>query len=360
MLAELRMIPQQAAVVVRSGRAGFCRAGGLAALVALCGSLFTAPTFGQDAAPTAEPDPSVLVSPPPASSTPPAPATPPAWGPSLDWAPHKPGLPVESDCFLHADLALVFPHLSSLLTAPVRLREDGPVKTVALGNAGLDATVSPSLQIGAFRFGPGYGELAFSYRFLATEGTDVLPAFDGSGAGVIRSRLNLQTFSLDYLRKDCPLGWDTTLSWEVGARLQVVFFDTQAQTAASFQQARNYFLGAGPHAGFTVTRAMPSGLGLFGHFDAALLGGYNTAQNFVVTVPDPQNDALSGTERQQQSQFAPSLAAQVGLSWTPAGLPHSCLRGGYQFEQWYNLGRVEGSRGDLNAHGVFVSWEWRF
>jgi hypothetical protein len=271
--------------------------------------------------------------------------------------PYSPGLSLEEDCFARAEVALVFPHLSSLLTAPVSLGESGPHTTVALGNAHLDATASPLFQIGAFRFGPGYGELAISYHFLVTDGTDFFPAFGDLGPALVRSRLNLQTFSLDYIRNDYPLGWDTLLSWEVGPRLQVVFFDTQMQSGTSYEQARNYFFGAGLHGGCSVSKALPSGVGLFGRIDAAMLGGYNTAQNFVVGTHDPLNGVLSGSASQEQSHFAPSLAVQAGLSWTPTRFPCLHLRGGYQFEQWYNLGRVGNSRGDLNAQGLFLGCE---
>jgi hypothetical protein len=343
----------------RNRRAGFRRLppAGAAALLMLCWAVAVGPAFGQEAAPPAQPK-TAAPSSPSVSGDPAAPAAP-AWGPSLDWSPHKPHLEVEPDCFVNADIALVFPHLGSLLTGPVIL-ENGTVTTVALRNARLDATVSPRFQLGALRFGPGYGEVAVGYHFLATEGTAQIPAFDASGAATVRSRLNLQTFDLDYLRNDCPLWWDAALSWYVGARLQIVFFDTQAQSAATYQQARNYFFGAGFHGGFTVTRPVSEGWQLFGRFDAGLLGGYNTVQNFVVRTTDPQNGTLAGEGNQEQSQFAPSLTAQAGLSWTPAGMPRLCVWGGYQFEQWYNLGRVKDSRGDLSTHGLFLSGEWNF
>src|SRR5262249_17285384 len=147
---------------------------------------------------------------------------------------------------------------------------------------------------------------------------------------------------------------------EVGARLNVVFFDTQARGAASFEQARNYFIGAGPHAGLNVTRSLRQGLGLFTSFDAALVLGYNTAQNFVVAARDADNHSLSGPAMQQQTDLSPSVAVQAGLSWSPGWLPCSCLRGGYQFEQWYNLGHVAASHGNLNAHSLFLDWEYSF
>jgi hypothetical protein len=267
---------------------------------------------------------------------------------------------VESDCFATAEATLVFPHLSSLLSAPVGLGANGASTAVALRNAHLDTTVSPLFQIGAFRFGPGFAELVFSYRILATDGTDLFPAFDGTGAGVFRSRLNLQTFGLDCVRNDCPLGPDSVLSWEAGARLQVVFFDTQAQTASSFQHARNYFFGAGPHVGLGLTTALTERVSLVSRFDTAFLVGYNTAQNFEVVTNDPVNGVLSGRFSQQQTEISPTFSVRTGLSWCPRWLPACRVGAGYQFEQWYNLGRVERSRGDLSAHGLFVNGEWRF
>jgi Legionella pneumophila major outer membrane protein precursor len=271
-----------------------------------------------------------------------------------------PGLCLETDAFASVEIAVVFPHLSSLLSAPVPLGPNGPTTTVALRNAHLDATVSPLIQLGAFRFGPGYGELACSYRFLTTDGRELFPGSAGSGPVGVHSRLSLQTFDLDYARNECCLGPDMLLRWEVGARLNVVFFDTQARGAASFEQGRNYFFGAGPHAGVSVTQALRQGLGLFTRCDAALVLGYNTAQNFVVAARDPDSHILSGSAMQQQTDLSPSVAVQAGLSWSPCWLPGSCLRGGYQFEQWYNLGRVAASHGNLNAHSLFLNWEYSF
>lgn len=281
-------------------------------------------------------------------------AAPPQPGVDLSRLTHATGLYVEPDCFARADLALVFPHLSSLLTGPVDVGSGAATAAVALRNARLDPTLSPLLQLGAFRFGPGYGELALSYRFLATEGNDLVPGVGGAAATSVRSRLNLQTVSLDYLRNDCPVGRDVVLGWEAGVRLQVAFFDTQASAADSFEQARNYFFGAGPHAGFGVSRRLPSGLALFGRLDGALIVGYNTTQNFVATINVPPSGLVSGTFAQQQTEVSPFFVVQTGVEWSPARLPACRLRGGYQFEQWYNLGRVGDSRGDLSAHGLFA------
>jgi hypothetical protein len=361
MLIGLKPIPEQGASASEPRDASRFRATFLVVSLVFACCLHAKPAFGQSAFASERRDKSDKASPAPDDDTATTSSVPFSWGQSLDWSPHKPSLTVESDCFLNVELELAFPHLGSQLSSPpVTLGNSGPVKTVFLRNAHLDTTVSPLFEIGGFRFGPGYGDIALSYRFLATDGKDFIPALDPSGAGEIRSRLNLQVFDLDYKGNPCALGWDTFLSWQVGGRFQVVFFDTQAQTATSFEQARNYFFGGGAHTGFTVTRPLPGRWGLYSHFDAGFLGAYNTAQNFVASTVDPQNGFLFGSASQQQSQFAPSLSVQAGFSWTPTRLPSSRLRGGYQFDQWYNLGRVDDSRGDLSAHGVFVNWEWSF
>jgi hypothetical protein len=272
----------------------------------------------------------------------------------------NPGLEVEPDAFARVETVVVFPHLSSVLAAPVQLGANGPTSTVVVRNAHLDTSVSPLFEFGSLRFGPGYGEVIFRYQFLATDGTDMVPAFDGPGAGFRHSRLDMQRFSLDYIRNDCSLGSRTRLSWELGARLQIVFFDTQEQTLLSSQEARNYFFGAGPEAAFSMTHTLSSEMSLFGRFDTAMVLGYNTAQNFTAATTDPIAGSLSGTASQQSTQFSPTFKVQAGIAWCPLEMPVCHWRVGYQFEQWYGLGRVANSHANLNAQGVFLSCELSF
>jgi hypothetical protein len=176
----------------------------------------------------------------------------------------------------------------------------------------------------------------------------------------LHSRLNLQTFSIDYTRNDCRLGPETLFSWEVGAELQVVFFDTQELGTEMFAHARNYFFGAGPHAGFSLTEALGEGLSCFARVNAALVVGYNTVQDFDVVLRSPARGVLSGSASQQETKISPTFSIQAGLEWCPSWLPGCHCRGGYQFEQWYNLGRVGGSSGDLYTHGLFLGCELSF
>src|SRR5262249_26803853 len=126
------------------------------------------------------------------------------------------GLEVDADCFARAEVALVFPHLASFLTAPVVLEPGRPATVVALHSVPLNPTVAPLFEIGAFRFGPGWPELAISYRFLAAEGTAMADPIDASGPVRARSRLNLQGFDFDWIQRGCPLVWGALLEWRAG------------------------------------------------------------------------------------------------------------------------------------------------
>jgi hypothetical protein len=275
-------------------------------------------------------------------------------------APQPQPLVVGPDCYASADLGVLFPHLSSLLTAPVVLGDTGTTATVALRNARLHMAPSTQVEFGAPWFGQDFGTLVFGYRLLAADGHD---AFAGAGSDpvALRSRLNLQTFSIDYARNNWALDRDTTLDWEVGVQACVVFLDTEAQQPLTYQQATNYFVGAGPHVALLLDRRLSENLSIFGRFDAAVLVGYNTNQQFLYVTTDPiTGERHTGMADREQSNGGPLLAVQLGVTWTPSRVPGCCLRAGYQFEQWYGLGRVQASRGDLNAHGFFFHLEHSF
>src|SRR5262249_36804933 len=206
-------------------------------------------------------------------------------------------------------------------------------------------TVSPQIRLGAFRFGPSYGELEMAYRFLASTGEQTVTGFDGPGNGVLRSRLNLQIVRLDYAKDEFALGADTFLRWQAGLLLQACFFDNQLQTATLFEQARNSFYGAGPHAGLSISRRLGNEVCVYGRGEGALAVGYNTVQNFVVGIRGANNLPNSGSANQEESHISPSFVVEAGLAWKPSRLPTSTFKGGYQFMQWYNLGRVGDSRG---------------
>jgi hypothetical protein len=265
---------------------------------------------------------------------------------------------VEPDMFAGVEAAVVYPHLHSDLIGLVPLT--GRNQLVQLQNARLETTVSPKLELGMFRSADSLGEMVLAYRFLTSNGRDAL--FDPLTGGVTlrRSRLNFQSFDLDFACDIHEFGPGTSLRCEAGARLQIVFFDTKSESAILSQQASNYFFGAGPHAELTLTKRLNDQLSLFSAVDLAVIYGYNTDQNFAVTTIDPVIGTLFGASAQEQSAFSPSCRVQVGVAWCPAWSPNCQLGCGYQFEQWVNLGRVGSSVGSLSTQGFFLNCEWGF
>src|SRR5262249_51036161 len=136
---------------------------------------------------------------------------------------------VEPDLFAGIETDFLVPHLHSALTALVPLGNRS--LQVLVQNARLDATVSPTLEIGMFRTPDSLGEIVLGYRFLVSDGKDITLGPTPEDLAARRSRLNLQTFDLDYAYSPGGFGPDVRVRWELGARLQVAFFDTQTHSA---------------------------------------------------------------------------------------------------------------------------------
>jgi hypothetical protein len=85
-----------------------------------------------------------------------------------------------------------------------------------------------------------------------------------------------------------------------------------------------------------------------------MMGGVR--QQFSETAFDLLGNPLAmGYAARQQVQTVPTLAAQLGFS---SYAPHrrGQWQAGYQFEQWWAIGNLVGSTGDLLTHGIFVRW----
>jgi hypothetical protein len=80
-------------------------------------------------------------------------------------------------------------------------------------------------------------------------------------------------------------------------------------------------------------------------------------QGFEETFFFDDGSALGAASRQTGTQTVPTLNAQAGLGWSPPG-SHLRFSVGYQFEQWWNVGRLGDSRGDLYDQGAFFRAEF--
>src|SRR5207247_2020125 len=116
----------------------------------------------------------------------------------------------------------------------------------------------------------GAGEFLASFRFLASEGSAALPAFDMAGVGYLKSRLNVNRFNVTYVNHEFLIDRTPNLFRDVWAGVGVsaanVFFDSQARGGQILDmQASNNFAGVGPHFAFGLEKDL-------GHVPVAVYG----------------------------------------------------------------------------------------
>jgi hypothetical protein len=272
--------------------------------------------------------------------------------------------------FTNVEVGLIRAHFKNRLSGTVALTGGG-TDTVAVGAADLDWTAAPRFDFG-YRIPDGAGEILVSYRFLATDGqADVL----GHERPVnLKTRLNVQVINLDFANRD-PLWtywrdpfysrWE--MRWRAGVQFADVYFDSRATLPgpALFQEREtNGFFGVGPHAGLELFRRLNfPGLAVYGAVDGSGLAGHihqTFAEFFTAKGFGPVGFGTYGA-----TQGVGVIGAQLGLSWMPPGRTDARFFLGYQFEQWYQVGRnnftsATGSVGELTEQGIFFRGEFTF
>jgi hypothetical protein len=255
--------------------------------------------------------------------------------------------------FFDLELDFVKPHVKNRVNGIVTF-PDGSTALVQAPQAKLGWTVAPTFQLG-YRFGEDFGELSFAYRFLNADGNITGPS--DFGAANFHSRLDLNQFDFDYASARFSPGpfWD--LKWRVGARLATVFFDSQTRLVdLAEERTSNYFIGAGPHFGLDAERRFKvvEGLAAFGRIDGAVLVG-QIHQRFHEGVED-----FIGDNTQQGTQSVVPLTVQAGFSYTPPRMDFVRFTTGYQFERWWNVGRLNASEGEVTDQGIFLRGEFDY
>jgi len=71
-------------------------------------------------------------------------------------------------------------------------------------------------------------------------------------------------------------------------------------------------------------------------------------------------DTLLGSQTVvNKTQGVPTLGIQLGLSWWLFDdMLNVAL--GYQFEQWWSVGRTDDSNADLTTHGIFIRGDFHY
>ncbi len=262
--------------------------------------------------------------------------------------------------FAALEIDLVSAQFHNRLVAPVTV--GGLTQQVAVPGATLDWTGSPRLELG-YRLADGAGALLVGWRGLFTSGTGTLHNFDPLGDAALKSRLNLN--SVDLLYRSCPIVlapcW--SLTWDAGARIGVVYYDSRAQGGIAEERVTDHFVGAGPRVGAELARQLDivPGLALFGRLETgAMFGRIN--QSYALTE-NTGAGLIGGAFTRGHGETVPFLTFMTGLSYVPQVQGNWMRFGfGYLFEEWWGLGDLHGlaSRGDLTIQGLFFRGEFTF
>jgi hypothetical protein len=265
--------------------------------------------------------------------------------------------------FIDAGVGVVVPHFKSGLINTVQIGALSP-DTVALPSAPLDWTGVPQLQFG-YRLPDGFGEFALGFRGLGTQGTGSFAAADG--LAVLHSRLDFSQIGVDYFSREYALlpKWD--MKWHAGLKLVYLYWDSRTDEPFSLaaagsevfdQRTTNSYWGIGPNAGLELARRMEgTGLSFASRVDCATALG-RIRQGFFEqsTTVGPNGLFLAGETRNSGSQQVPILNLQVGVSWQPPVRPNAQFFVGYNYEYWWNIGKLsnDGTSGQLSVQGVLL------
>ena len=242
----------------------------------------------------------------------------------------------------------------------------GAPDVVQLPSASLDWAVAPRFEVGR-QLPAGFGAFALSYRFLVTQGNDVIAGPDGPAA--LKSRLDMNVADFDYISSEFSLWPDWDMTWRFGIRYADIYFDSRADESVAAaaagsgvfeQRVSNRFWGVGPHAGVELERRLGcSGLSFFAKTDGWIDLGRIRQGFFEV----PTGGGAGGETRGSGSQAVPEINAQAGARWRPAGWPNAEWFVGYEYEYWWNVGRLSttpDSRGELSDQGLVLRAEFHF
>jgi hypothetical protein len=275
--------------------------------------------------------------------------------------------------FFDVETRLVAVHLRNQPSNFVAL-PDGSTDALRFGGNALDDSVSPRFELG-WRLADGWGDLRFSYRFLATSGSNQTPSLriltDANGNTTLTDlgnahqggRFDLNVADFAYWSREFSLDEQWEMRWGVGARMAFVYFDSHF-TVDSPGAGQGSVLSQGmssttrAYGGFAALdlsyRTAVPGLAVFGRLDAGqLFGRVKQIYNEQLTGGGP----LPLSTRNDGSVGLPMLDAQVGLSYTVPGWNKSRFLIGYEQEVWWQVGRLNDARGQLEDYGLFLRAE---
>src|SRR5262249_28779423 len=165
------------------------------------------------------------------------------------------------------------------------------------------------------------------------------------------------------------------LRWGVGGRMMFLFFDSRGvfvnpgpdPGSVLSQSETNYVRCYGFWAYLDLERQIGhSGLSAFLRLEGTDLFG-RVHQNYAETVAGSPGQGPQTFGAGFRGSVSPSILREIiGVSYTVPRWNYSRILFGYQYEQFFQIGRlsptsgVPDTRGSLDAHGLFLRAEFNF
>jgi hypothetical protein len=251
------------------------------------------------------------------------------------------------------ELDIMKPHLKAALIGPA-IFPGGAMTSVHPPTATLNWAAAPRWEIGWF-LPPSLGYFAFTYRGFADDGRATVSALDGIPYA-LRTRLDLNQIAFDWGTVPYSFAPRWFVSGRLGMAAANVYFDNVAVSSPQTLDASNDFWGAGPHVRLDVWREfnLLPGLALFAQPDLMVLVGrvqqhYRESDTFF-------GSTVAGSSFQRKTQTVPVFTLRTGLSYTPSSLSHWRFMVGYEYENWWSVGKIpqQPSQGEFYTNGVFL------
>jgi hypothetical protein len=279
--------------------------------------------------------------------------------------------------FADVGVNVLWLHLRNQLRGPVFNEITGNTDTVAFSGNKLDPAVSPRFEVG-YRLPDNWGSLSFGYRFLASQGHDQLTT---GPEDVVQApanqfgRIDYNMVDFFYGSREYSLDPNWNMRWGIGARMVFLYFDSRvdfinpASDAGTIlaQSKSNHMRSYGPWGYLDIERrtGIP-GLTLVGRTEAA--DSYaRVDQIYRETVAGgPGAAAQTFSGRFTGASGPVMLRGVVGLSYTVPGWNYSRFLIGYQYEAYFEIGRLSpfsgivDTRAQLDAQGLFLRGEFNF
>jgi hypothetical protein len=277
----------------------------------------------------------------------------------------RPDAPLAGPYF-NVETNIAFPHLRNQLIVPVTI---SPTQTDLIQFPGnrLDPTIAPRFEVG-YRLPDGWGGLQLAYSFELASGSNSL--FSDQGSLAQHGRLDVNIVEFDYVSREFSLDPHWEMRWAVGAQAMSFFFDsgvnflspgTTPGTVLSQTEANSTVVYGG-HALLDLSwRAPVPGLALVGRLKVADSFG-RIRQTGTEQMQSPFGD---GTVALFRSTTATSVtvasgSAMFGLSYTVPDWNHSRFLLGYEYEVFFDIGRLGDGRGQLENQALFLRAELNF